>query len=134
MEVRRRSSGHPTNFAIRLEFVLPSGQAGFYAFNAVSYTHLDVYKRQVHAFVQNQDAGFHAAVGVEHPGGQADHGHQTGIDPVSYTHLDVYKRQIVVLIFASKRRTSSQLALTKACSASICIKLRITKFELRIGI
>ncbi len=33
MEVRRRSSGHPTNFAIRLEFVLPSGQAGFYAFN-----------------------------------------------------------------------------------------------------
>ena len=33
MEVRRRSSGHPTNFAIRLEFILPSGQAGFYAFN-----------------------------------------------------------------------------------------------------
>lgn len=33
MEVRRRSSGHPTNFAIRLEFVLPSGEAGFYAFN-----------------------------------------------------------------------------------------------------
>lgn len=33
MEVRRRSSGHPTNFAIRLEFVLPSGQTGFYAFN-----------------------------------------------------------------------------------------------------
>lgn len=32
-EVRRRSSGHPTNFAIRLEFVLPTGQAGFYAFN-----------------------------------------------------------------------------------------------------
>ena len=33
-EVRRRSSGHPTNFAIRLEFVLPSGQAGYYAFKA----------------------------------------------------------------------------------------------------
>ena len=33
MEVRRRSSGHPTNFAIRLEFTLPNGQAGFYAFN-----------------------------------------------------------------------------------------------------
>lgn len=31
-EVRRRSSGHPTNFAIRLEFVLPSGQPGYYAF------------------------------------------------------------------------------------------------------
>jgi predicted ATPase len=32
-EVRRRSSGHPTNFAIRLEFVLPQGQRGYFAFN-----------------------------------------------------------------------------------------------------
>ncbi len=33
MEVRRRSSGHPTNFAIRLEFVLPGGPTGYYVFN-----------------------------------------------------------------------------------------------------
>lgn len=32
-EVRRRSSGHPTNFGIRLEFSLKSGQRGYYAFN-----------------------------------------------------------------------------------------------------
>ncbi len=32
-EVRRRSSGHPTHFGIRLEFVLHSGQQGHYAFN-----------------------------------------------------------------------------------------------------
>lgn len=32
-EVRRRSSGHPTHFGIRLEFTLPSGQSGRYAFN-----------------------------------------------------------------------------------------------------
>lgn len=32
-EVRRRSSGHPTNFGIRLEFVLRDGQRGHYAFN-----------------------------------------------------------------------------------------------------
>ena len=32
-EVRRRSSGHPTNFGIRLEFVLPGGLPGYYAFN-----------------------------------------------------------------------------------------------------
>lgn len=32
-EVRRRSSGHPTHFGIRLEFVLPGGQAGRYAFS-----------------------------------------------------------------------------------------------------
>lgn len=32
-EVRRRSSGHPTHFGIRLEFVLPGGESGYYAFN-----------------------------------------------------------------------------------------------------
>lgn len=32
-EVRRRSSGHPTNFGVRLEFRLNSGQCGHYAFN-----------------------------------------------------------------------------------------------------
>lgn len=32
-EVRRRSSGHPTHFGIRLEFLLRSGQCGHYAFN-----------------------------------------------------------------------------------------------------
>ena len=32
-EVRRRSSGHPTHFAIRLEFRLSAGQIGHYAFN-----------------------------------------------------------------------------------------------------
>jgi predicted ATPase len=31
-EVRRRSSGHPTHFGIRLEFVLPDGRQGRYAF------------------------------------------------------------------------------------------------------
>ncbi|ASF45946.1 AAA family ATPase [Methylovulum psychrotolerans] len=32
-EVRRRSSGHPTHFGVRLEFQLHSGQQGYYAFN-----------------------------------------------------------------------------------------------------
>lgn len=32
-EVRRRSSGHPTHFGIRLEFKLKNGQQGYYAFN-----------------------------------------------------------------------------------------------------
>ena len=32
-EVRRRSSGHPNHFGVRLEFVLPSGQGGYYSFN-----------------------------------------------------------------------------------------------------
>lgn len=32
-EVRRRSSGHPTHFGLRLEFRLPDGRSGHYAFN-----------------------------------------------------------------------------------------------------
>jgi len=32
-EVRRRSSGHPNHFGIRLEFELPGGKRGHYAFN-----------------------------------------------------------------------------------------------------
>lgn len=32
-EVRRRSSGHPTHFGIRMEFALKGGQRGHYAFN-----------------------------------------------------------------------------------------------------
>src|SRR5579885_1995788 len=31
-EVRRRSSGHPTHFGIRLEFKLPGSTSGYYAF------------------------------------------------------------------------------------------------------
>lgn len=31
-EVRRRSSGHPTHFGVRLDFVLPTGASGRYAF------------------------------------------------------------------------------------------------------
>lgn len=32
-EVRRRSSGHPNHFGIRLEFLLPDGREGHYVFN-----------------------------------------------------------------------------------------------------
>lgn len=32
-EVRRRSSGHPTHFGVRLEFQLANGPYGYYAFN-----------------------------------------------------------------------------------------------------
>lgn len=31
-EVRRRSSGHPTHFGVRIEFVMPNGDTGHYAF------------------------------------------------------------------------------------------------------
>ena len=50
---------------------------------AVSYTHLDVYKRQLY-FHREGDG---VLTGMSNPG-QA-----VGFDAVSYTHLDVYKRQ-----------------------------------------
>jgi len=32
-EVRRRSGGHPTHFGVRVDFCLPDGREGYYAFN-----------------------------------------------------------------------------------------------------
>ena len=51
----------------------------------VSYTHLDVYKRQV--LQHEEQAG--EADGDAHAGQLL-----VGVIPVSYTHLDVYKRQV----------------------------------------
>lgn len=38
-EVRRRSAGHPTNFGVRLEWSLPSGDHGIYAFRIGAKSH-----------------------------------------------------------------------------------------------
>ena len=54
---------------------------------AVSYTHLDVYKRQLLAdreFVGEKWFNYLKNEGIDF------------IIPVSYTHLDVYKRQVLV--------------------------------------
>ena len=47
----------------------------------VSYTHLDVYKRQVPVCSNGSETWVLVKI------------HLTSIQPVSYTHLDVYKRQ-----------------------------------------
>ena len=64
---------------------------------AVSYTHLDVYKRQnapgaVNARPYQLGTQF---LGLQHILGRFSgiHHMQAGHEPVSYTHLDVYKRQ-----------------------------------------
>ena len=92
----------------------------------VSYTHLDVYKRQVHeVLVERAEMGqfLQCQRGVTCPVQREDHrprlfahrvwrrniGHLAGgvafqilvidcIDPVSYTHLDVYKRQAPTIL------------------------------------
>ena len=51
-------------------------------YKAVSYTHLDVYKRQVYPLPRQR------TVHRDHPAP-----HERGHLPVSYTHLDVYNRQ-----------------------------------------
>ncbi|HEX8441066.1 AAA family ATPase [Archangium sp.] len=40
-EVRRRSSGHPTNFGIRIEFQLPDGASGHFSFEVGARSHGD---------------------------------------------------------------------------------------------
>ena len=58
----------------------------------VSYTHLDVYKRQDHAVASL----LHPSVELIPVTGETEHEAVVpigGLGPVSYTHLDVYKRQ-----------------------------------------
>ena len=38
-DVRRRSGGHPNHFSIRLDFLLPDGAAGYYAFRINAHPH-----------------------------------------------------------------------------------------------
>ena len=71
---------------------------------AVSYTHLDVYKRQlvIPPLVQNLCAFLRLTDGIQHIAvALAVHCLLKSLDgeaPVSYTHLDVYKRQLMVRI------------------------------------
>ena len=65
----------------------------------VSYTHLDVYKRQQHN--RFRIVGAFPGDLVE-KGGRVGRG--VGPDPVSYTHLDVYKRQRTSTMFGESRR------------------------------
>ena len=80
-----------------------SSPAKTHRLQAVSYTHLDVYKRQVETCPQIELACGDkvTALVLRHlePLSQADlgklrefAGQHSGV-PVSYTHLDVYKRQ-----------------------------------------
>ena len=69
-------------------------------FHTVSYTHLDVYKRQHYEYVKvGRRTFFHLDV-VGWP----------RVIPVSYTHLDVYKRQIYVKTNASSLLNKSVIS------------------------
>ena len=71
-------------------------KAQLWELEPVSYTHLDVYKRQqqfqIHDILQNEIDVPHIA--AENSLADTVVGN---IIPVSYTHLDVYKRQLLLL-------------------------------------
>ena len=77
--------------------------AGIYpaqSFDAVSYTHLDVYKRQARRLL--------ARIQGQH---QSDLSHAVYCRAsVSYTHLDVYKRQQILLWLIRLLRAGPQVA------------------------
>ena len=61
--------------------------------NPVSYTHLDVYKRQA-LYEEVVNIPFIVTLpGKKHAGTKLPQLISNGVDSVSYTHLDVYKRQ-----------------------------------------
>ena len=75
---------------------------GFCAFVAVSYTHLDVYKRQLLAgglavvlILFAAAAIYFGMIVKDRSGSQLPEETEKPVmvEPVSYTHLDVYKRQ-----------------------------------------
>ena len=101
----------------------------------VSYTHLDVYKRQnadsflqrqvivvfsevwkLHAlcYIVGQIAGW---LGVRYLSGICRLLYRGGFRPVSYTHLDVYKRQarVVSLAFSTRRSFPSASSMVSRC-------------------
>ena len=60
---------------------------------AVSYTHLDVYKRQEHSSIFGSLLSRESIVNSGN----------SYFNPVSYTHLDVYKRQGVKVVFINNK-------------------------------
>ena len=58
----------------------------------VSYTHLDVYKRQVESSPDH--IACHKQNILDHTGSLRERQIAKCTGPVSYTHLDVYKRQL----------------------------------------
>ena len=70
---------------------------------SVSYTHLDVYKRQVYNYVE-ENYSVDASL-FEHYG---SYFLASNNDAVSYTHLDVYKRQDLYRIGMAKSGISYQ--------------------------
>ena len=111
MVFQLRTAGDPMALAQTAEKAIHSLAPQLPLFQAVSYTHLDVYKRQATNGMQPQriltsyvSGNFFSVLGLKPAAGRLflpSEGEVLGSDPivvldydsVSYTHLDVYKRQ-----------------------------------------
>lgn len=60
-EVRRRSSGHPTHFGVRLDFILPGGSTGWFAFKvgAQPKGRFEVQKEECHIYATALETKFY---------------------------------------------------------------------------
>lgn len=64
-EVRRRSSGHPTHFGVRLEFLLPGGNQGWFSFRvgALPNGGFEVQQEECHLLVSVLEEHFYVVKG-----------------------------------------------------------------------
>jgi predicted ATPase len=83
-EVRRRSSGHPTHFGIRLEFILPEGSMGWFSFRvgAVLKGKFEVQKEECYVFKSPVETHFY-----EVQEGELEASSETIMPPVSADRL-----------------------------------------------
>ena len=82
------------------------GGKAVYGYKPVSYTHLDVYKRQVRTTLSGNRTYISQCLRLCYRSvssyslfvdcNMAFFAHNQRFTPVSYTHLDVYKRQIII--------------------------------------
>ncbi|QCD78068.1 transcription factor [Vigna unguiculata] len=78
-----------------------------HSYNPVSYTHLDVYKRQVMENAFHMQTSSSSGASSQFSDVQPLPFNPHSYNPVSYTHLDVYKRQVMENAFHMQTSSSS---------------------------
>ena len=85
---------------------MPEGCAVSGRIPPVSYTHLDVYKRQILDLAHLAPRCFFEALELTERPPLVSHANAR--EPVSYTHLDVYKRQGLLRLLSYRQRSRQE--------------------------
>ena len=97
---------------------------------SVSYTHLDVYKRQPPAWRPNANGCNGRSTNSTAWAWRRTNGNRCSPSTVSYTHLDVYKRQANYLFGASETsRLWNRVRETEGLSYNVRSSLSVSSFE-----